>query len=237
MEKEIKTEVLYTPKNLIYLLAFIFGGFFLSVCLIELIEPPTPIRIFIIVIAVSIVIIPLLFIKKVNRLFTNPVLINLNNSSVTINIFHKSGEIKKQYNYKWTEIRSYRISFRDDKYTELKIYKTNGKSKNWVLIEHKTLEEAIKTESILKTFNSFVKDINEKTVNENIYWNIGFLNSKTGIIVLYSLTIFFLIEIAIHIILSPESSYASLIVAISFIIQLWIQRNNEKKLDKEIVNL
>lgn len=177
--------------------------------------------------------------KKIKQLFTQRIFLEFNELSFSVTKYHlKKETLEGQLNFKWSEIQSYKFYFSPAKNTILTFYLKNGKSKTWGFKDNKTSKEAIGGDSLFSVFHSYIKNYNVgKSNDEKITLNQGFLNSKTGSVILYSEIVIIISGFIFHLIMHPQSSFLTLFMGFSLLLQQFLKRKQEKSLYDKISKL
>lgn len=235
MRTEYKTEIFEANKAIL----FFFIGFLLIVGILifggkVLKTPIIPVIGFI-----CLCIFPFVFEKRIKQIFTKQVFLEFNDLSFSITKYHLKREIEEgQLNIKWSDIKSYKFYFSPAKNTILTIYLRNGISKTWNFKDNKTSQEAIGRESLFSFFHSYIKQHNaSKWDNERITLFQGFLNSKTGSIIIYSEIILVILGSLFHLIMHPQSSFLTILMGGSLVTQQLLKRKQERALYNRISKL
>lgn len=180
-----------------------------------------------------------IFAERTKNWFTNKYLLEFSSSSFFISKFDKDNNIfVDKISINWSEIKSY-IFFIDGTNTVLTVYfkekKDNKKWAGWCFKEYKTFNDSIKGDSIFDTFNKHVKTFNLHVDSENkILYSMGFLNSRTGTIMLYA-TLFILVGgFIFHLLVHPQSSILTLLLGPGLLISQFIKRSQYRKMYNEI---
>ena len=191
--------------------------------------PRDTIAIIFFILIVSVIIGFSVFINKIKDLFTNNIDVILNEEFIKITEYNQSGdEVKKECEFSWWEIDSYRYVFKDD-ITFIFLNINNGRKYNFAFRENiDEGESANDRGDLLNVFLSFVKKYNSRSTDHSIVPCMGFLNTKSGTLVLWGLCIFLVSTFIIHLILKPNSSFISLIVAAIIILSLIVSKKNDR---------
>lgn len=185
---------------------------------------------------ISLFILPFVFEKSIKQLFTKSVQLEFNDSSFSISKYSSKNKLLSyKENINWVDIKSYKFYFTSSKNTILTLYLKNGKTKRWVFKDNRSYEEASKEESLFSICYSYIKKFNtNKNVNEKIELNRGFLNSKIGSIIIYSEIIVIVVAFVFHVMIQPKSSFLTMLMGISLVIQLFVKRKHELELYNKI---
>ncbi|MEI7595985.1 MAG: hypothetical protein WCK02_09575 [Bacteroidota bacterium] len=184
-------------------------------------------------------ILPFAFEKKIKQIFTKRIFLEFDDLSFSVTKYHLKNETAEgQLNLKWSEIQSYKFYFSPAKNTILTLYLKNGGSKTWGFKDNKTSKEAIGGESLFSIFHSYIKNYNvDKNNDERIMLNQGFLNSKTGSVIIYSEIVIIISGFIFHLMMHPQSSFLTLLMGFSLVIQQFLKRKQEKALYDTISKL
>ena len=232
-KKHYNVEEYKATLGFFYLWIFLMLIILISILIGRLLNIPASIGVIWIV---CLFILPFIFEKKIKQAFTKQILIEFEDLSFSIYTFNSKNEISRQINIKWSDIKSYKFYFSPAKNTMLSIYLKDGKIKNWGFKDNKTSKEAISGDSLFNIFHAYISQFNKNT-NNRILLNRGFLNSKSGSILLYTEIFIVITGFIIHLIFQPQSSFLTFLVGFSLVIQQFLKRNQEKRLYDVISNL
>lgn len=185
---------------------------------------------------VCLFILPFVFEKKVKQIFTKKILLEFTDSFFSVTVYQSNDDkVSKQLQIKWEEIKSYKFYFSPAKNTILSLYLRDSTFKSWNFKDNKTFEEAIGGESLFNIFNSYIKKYNvDKSNDERISLNQGFLNSKKGSIIIYSEIVIILSGFIFHLVMHPQSSFLTLLIGFSLVTQQFLKRKQERAIYNKI---
>ena len=161
---------------------------------------------------------PLLFKKNLQLYLCNKALIVFDKSQIHIAEYSLIKEnLINEFTISWNDVKSYNFSISTQKITKLSICLKN-KNKTFYFNDYKDLEQAMKEKSVFSIFFSFVKEFNKgKQPGEQILFEPGFLITKSGDFLLYALIFLAISDLVIHLIISPSTSYFSMIIGFFFV--------------------
>jgi hypothetical protein len=176
-------------------------------------------------------ILPFLIQNKIKALFVQKMSLIFDDVFFSITPYSAyTGLEKKTKIIPWSEIKSYNVYFSPSKNTIITFYLRNGKYERWNFSDNRTIEDALKWESLFKLFFSYIKQYNKDKVGDaKIGLNQGFLNSSIGTIVINSEIALVVIGFIVHLLLHPPSSILTLLMGGSLAFQLYIKRKQEKE--------
>lgn len=174
-------------------------------------------------------ILPFVFEKRIKNTFTNRVLIEFDDTSFSINNYAVNTDISTHTRFFWKDIKSYKVYFSPAKNTIITIYLKNNTSKTWGFKDNKSSNEAINKDSLFTVFYSHIKQYNvDKSDNEKIILSHGFFDSKLGNAILWAEIVLIILGFSIHLFLHPQSSFLTLLLGFSLVIQQFLKRKQER---------
>jgi positive regulator of sigma E activity len=182
--------------------------------------------------------VPFLFQKAYKRLFTRRVELEFDKQNFLIKEYtSKNDDLVKELTIAWAEIQSYKCSFSSSNIVYLVIYLKDGSSKSFSFKDEKSQEQALNEKSVFSIFNYYVSQYNlDKQPECEITFEPGFLTTKSGALVLYSLTILAVIGIVIHFVLAPKTFMLSF-MSFFIIMGLLVKRKTDKNFYNKINQL
>lgn len=182
--------------------------------------------------------VPFLFQKGYKRLFTRRVELEFDNKCFLIKEYTvKNDVLVKELTIAWTEIQSYKCSFSSSNVIYLVIYLRDGSTNNLSFKEEKTQEQIINDKSVFSIFYYYVRQYNsDKKPEDAIALKPGFLTTKVGAFVLYSVAALAVVAIVIHFVLAPKTFGLSF-MSFFIIIGLLVKRKTDKDLYNKINQL
>ena len=235
MNTEYKTEFYNATKGFVYLLIYFLIFIIILIFVSRWLQSP----LFAVGGWICLCILPFIFEKKIKKSFTKRILLEFNDLNFSVQTYKSNEDIvSKKLQIKWSEIRCYKFYFTPANNTILYLYLRDGSKKRWNFKDNKTFEEAIKGDSIFNIFFSYIKQYNITKINdEKITLKESFLNSKKGTIILYLQIVIIVGGIIFHIIMHPPSSIITILIGISFVMQLFMQRKDERVIIEKISSL
>jgi hypothetical protein len=234
MKKEYETEIYYSRKSFVYLFSIIMVLFIaLYFWGIMFNTPLFPILGFI-----FLCFLPFFFQKRIKNFFTKRAFLEFDDFRISIKVYQHNNDFNtNKLIFNWHEIKSYKIYFSPSKITILTFYFKNGSSKTFGFKDNKTFDEAMEGESVFYIFYSFVNRYNlNKDTNKKINLTRSFLSSKHGTIALAFEAVFIISAFFLHIIKQPNSSFLTLLLGFSIVIQQIVKRKSENKLYNKITS-
>ncbi len=182
--------------------------------------------------------VPFLFQKAYKRLFTRRVELEFDKQTFLIREYTiKDDELVKELTITWADIQSYKCSFSSSNMVYLVVYFKDGSSKSFSFKDEKSQEQAINEKSVFSIFNYYVSQYNsDKQLEDKIILKAGFLTTKSGAFVLYSLTALAIVGIIIHFLLAPKTFMLSF-MSFFIIMGLLVKRKTDKNLYNKINQL
>ncbi len=182
--------------------------------------------------------VPFLFQKGYKKLFTRRVELEFDKQDFLIKEYTiKNDVLVKELTIAWAEIQSYKCSFSSSNVIYLVIYLKDGSSRSFSFKDEKSQEQAINEKSVFSIFNYYVRQYNsDKQPEDKITLRPGFLTTKSGTFVLYSLTILAVVGIIIHFVLAPKTFMLSF-MSFFVIMGLLVKRKTDKTLYNKISEL
>jgi hypothetical protein len=182
--------------------------------------------------------VPFLFQKAYKRLFTRRVELEFDKQNFLIKEYTiKNDDLVKELTIAWADIQSYKCSFSSSNMVYLVIYLKDGSSKSFSFKDEKSQEQAINEKSVFSIFNYYVSQYNsDKQPEDEITLKPGFLTTKSGSIVLYTLAILAVVGIVIHFVLAPKTFMLSF-MSFFIIMGLLVKRKTDKDLYNKINRL
>lgn len=181
--------------------------------------------------------VPFLFQIRVKELFTKNIELTFDNQIFIIQEYAiRSGSLLKETNISWAEIQSFKCSFSSG-VTYITIRLRDRSNNNLSFKEGKTQEQILSEKSVFSIFYYYVRQYNRNQLPEDaIVLKPGFLTTKLGALLLYSLTGLAIASIIIHIKLAPRTFMLSFMSGF-IIIGLVVKRKNDKDLYNRISQL
>jgi len=181
--------------------------------------------------------VPFIFQKRFQEAFTRNIELTFDDKSFLIQEYAiKSGSLIKEVAITWAEIESFKCSFSSE-VTYITIRLRNGSTNNLSFKEEKTQEQMINEKSVFSIFYYYVRQYNsDKPQEDAITLKPGFLTTKPGAFVLYSLVILAIVGIVIHFVLAPKTFMLSF-MSFFIIIGLLVKRKTDKDLYNKINEL
>jgi hypothetical protein len=239
-------KIQYKSKSYCGSLAFVTLWFFMMGCFVAIVFlvkaadlSPWIILIFAALIFGS----PLIFKKKIKTLFTNKVLLEMDEKYFSISYLDSNGEsIKKQKVYYWNTIQSYNFHIGESTpvLTTLTLHFKEGLPKSFNFIDKqytdtKSYNQMFESECLFTIFYNQIKEYNTNiAVEDQIRLLPGFFASKTGKIIVYLLTTLIVAAIVLHLVIDPKSSYATLLISIGLVAGFFSKRKSSLELYKKI---
>jgi hypothetical protein len=235
MKIEYKTEDYNATKGFLY----VFFSILLIIGLLILIGIWLNTPFFGVVGFICLCIFPFVFEKKIKQVFTKSVFLEFDELSFSVTTYQSNNETaSKQLKLRWIEIKSYKFYFSPAKSTILTLYLKNGTNKIWGFKDNKTFQEAISGKSLFNIFHTYIRQYNtDKSDNERIALNLGFFNSKTGTVLIFSEMTIIIAGFIFHLTIHPQSSFLTLLMGFSLVIQQFLKRKQEKVLYDKISKL
>lgn len=204
MENE---KILYNSQTFNPLRAFLYGFsiYALLIGILILIFRQLHMPAFGVVVWIVISSVPFLFQKRVKEVFTRNMELTFDNQSFLIQEYAiKRGSLLKEVTIPWAEMESFKCSF-SSAVTYLTICLHGGSTNNLSFKEEKTQEQIINEKSVFRIFYYYVRqyDSDKKSEGE-IALKPGFLTTKSGAFVLYSLAILAIVGIVVYFVLAPK---------------------------------
>ena len=181
--------------------------------------------------------VPFIFQKRFKEAFTRNIELTFDNQSFLIQEYAiKSGSLTKEITIAWAEIESFKCSFSSG-VTYITICLHDGSTNNLSFKEENTQEQIINEKSVFSLFYYYVRHYNsDKKPEDAITLKTGFLTTKPGAIVIYSLAILAVVGIVIHFVLAPNTFMLSF-MSFFIIIGLLVKRKTDKDLYNKISQL
>jgi len=182
--------------------------------------------------------VPFLFQKSFKNYFTRRVELEFDNQEFLVKEYNLDTDVLiNELNFFWADIQSFKCSFSSSNTIYLVIYLKGGSSKSFSFKDEKDQEEALNEKSVFSIFYYYVRQYNsDKKQEEEITLKPGFLTTKPGAFVLYSLVILAVIGIVIHFVLAPKTFMLSF-MSFFIIMGLLVKRKTDKDLYNKINKL
>ncbi len=176
-----------------------------------------------------------IFQKQYKQIFTRDVLIESNDKAFSIKEYNRKNILIKTHLFNWTDIKAYKCYFSQTNITFLTIYLRNKTYKAFLFKDDKDQTKAINEKSVFSIFYYFVNQYNSsKNAKDIILIEEGFLNTKKGIFIIYSLVLLATLNITINIIYKPKASLPLILMSVFIVIGLFVKRSKDKNLYKTI---
>lgn len=231
-ESEYRTQTFYAlhafawcfPIITFLVFSIVFLGRIFQIMLLSVIGP------------MLVVLLPFLFQKRILKFFTRKAVLNFSSQGFLIQEYSMQNDVFiNNISIKWKDIKSYKIYFSESNKTYLTVYLKNNKNKSFSFIDEKNEDEAIREKSVFSILFSFINQYNSNKENdEKIALQPGFLTTKAGTLILYTIVFFVIIAIILHITLQTKTSIAALIMGISSLLGLIGKRASDKRFYKKV---
>lgn len=240
MENEYEYKIYYGQKGFLIIVPINLLMIFLLLFILTNIPHEKVLEFYVVsILLMAILLYPFIFANKIRKIFTNSVKWRFNPESfIIVESDLKNNNVLNTYVYNYCDVKGYRFYFTGINTTHLVIYLSNGKAKDFGIIDGYNNSEAINNiNSFLRTFHSHIIDYNKDLIGDSINIKRSFLDTKSGSILFIFLGIFFLVAFVVHILIQPSTSFSSLLVGLLMILNLFNLRNQSNKIYSQLIEL
>ena len=181
--------------------------------------------------------VPFLFQERVKKAFTRNIELTFDNQTFLIQEYViKSGSLIKEVTIPWAEMKFFKCSFSSE-VIYLTLGLRDGSTNNLSFKDERTQEQLINDKSVFSIFYYYVRQYNsDKQLEGTITLKPGFLTTKAGAFVLYSVAAFAIVAIVIHFVLAPKT-FGMSFMSFFIIMGLLVKRKTDKDFYNKINQL